>query len=319
MKTKPLISVIIITYNQEQYIRQALDSILTQETDYPFEVIVGEDYGTDDTRAICEEYAENYSNVCIAPQDHNLGVTGNWVNCILHSKGKYFIDCAGDDYWSNPKKIQLQADFMENNPQCVVCVTDYDMLYEKTGKIVHNICETTGVRPAEGRIQKELLSGKGNVSGGSLCIRREAFDNYVPAQDFVRLAFPREDWPALLILTAYGDLRYIPESTTTYRVGQESITRTSDYDKIIQRAQQDKVMTEYLYTLFPEWGPFEDGPYFDNIGYHNALLAAYRNKDYESARVFAKKDMFPSWATRMACTKLTFELFRWIQIKRRKI
>ena len=319
MNSKPLISVIVITYNQEQYIRQALDSIMAQETDYPFEVIIGEDYGPDGTRAICEEYVKKYSNVRLAPQNHNLGVTANWVNCILHSKGKYFIDCAGDDYWSNPKKIQIQADFMEQHPECVVCVTDYDTLYEKDGKILHNTCESTGVRPVEGRIQKELLSGKDHVGGGSLCIRRDTFDKYIPVEDFMRLAFPREDWPALLILTAHGDLRYIPVSTMTYRVGQESITRTSSYEKIFKCAQDDKVMTEYLYTLFPEWGPFEDGPYFDNIGFHNALHAAYRNNDYDAAHEFAKKDIYPSWATRFARTKLTFKLFRWIQIKRRRL
>lgn len=319
MEIKPLISVIIVTYNQETYIRQALDSIMAQQTDYPFEVIIGEDFGTDGTRVICEEYAQKFSNVRLAPQDHNLGITANWVNCILHSKGKYFIDCAGDDYWSNPDKIQLQADFMEQHPECVVSVTDYDTLYEKSGKILYNTCETTGIRPAEGRIQKELLSGKDHVGGGSLCIRREAFDKYIPVRDFMRLAFPREDWPSLLILTAHGDLCYLPISTFTYRIGQESITRTSDYEKIIKRAQQDKEMTEYLYTLFPEWGPFQDGPYFDYIGYHNALHAAYRNNDYKSAHEFAKKDKTNCWAKRMASNYITFKLFRWIQSKRRRL
>ena len=208
---------------------------------------------------------------------------------------------------------------MEQHPECVVCVTDYDTLYERDGKILHNTCESTGVRPVEGRIQKELLSGKDHVGGGSLCIRRDTFDKYIPVDDFMRLAFPREDWPALLILTAHGDLRYIPVSTMTYRVGQESITRTSSYEKIFKCAQDDKVMTEYLYTLFPEWGPFKDGPYYDNIGFHNALHAAYRNNDYESAHEFAKKDIYPSWATRCARTKLTFKLFRWIQTKRRRL
>jgi glycosyltransferase involved in cell wall biosynthesis len=319
MNEKPLISVILITYNQEQYIRQALDGIMAQETDYPFEVIIGEDYGTDNTRAICQEYVSKFPMIRFAPQDRNLGVTGNWINCINHSKGKYFIDCAGDDYWSNPKKIQIQADFMESNPDCVVCITDYDTLYVKSGKIVRNTYTSSGTRPMEGRIQKEILSGSANICSGSFCIRKETFDRFIPTQDFVRLAFPREDWPALIILTAHGDLRYIPVSTITYRVGQESITRTSDYEEIINRAQQDKVMTEYLFTLFPEWGPFKDGLYFDHIGYHNAMLAAYRNNDYAAAHKFAKKDKYPSWATYMAYTKLTYKIFHWIQIKRHRL
>lgn len=319
MEKKPLISVVVVTYNQEKYIRQALDSILAQETEYPFEVIIGEDFGLDGTRAICEEYVAKYANVRLAPQDHNLGVTANWINCIRHTKGKYFIDCAGDDYWHNPHKIQIQADFMETNPDCAICISEYDTLYEVSGNIEHNSYAYRGIRPVEGYIQKELLSGKDNVFGASLCVRKSLFDKYVPVQDFIRLGFPREDWPTLLILTAYGELRYIPQSLMTYRVGQESITRTSNYERIIARAQKDKLMTEYLYTLFPEWGPFEDGEYFDNIGYHNALYAAYRNDDYKAAHKYAKLDKHPTKATYMAYTWLTFKLFRLFQSMRNKI
>ena len=109
---------------------------------------------------------------------------------------------------------------------------------------------------------------------------------------------------------AHGEIRYLPVSTATYRVGQESITRTSNYDKIIARAQKDKEMTEFLYSLFPEWGPFVDGPWFDNIGYHNALMAAYRNNDYKAAHKYAKKDHYPTKATYMARTWVTFKMFR---------
>ena len=77
MNSKPLISVIVITYNQEQYIRQALDSIMAQETDYPFEVIIGEDYGPDGTRAICEEYAQKYG--MLTHGDYNGQTSWQWT------------------------------------------------------------------------------------------------------------------------------------------------------------------------------------------------------------------------------------------------
>lgn len=78
-------------------------------------------------------------------------------------------------------------------------------------------------------------------------------------------------------------------------------------------------MTEYMYTLFPDWGPFEDGPYFDNVGYHNALYAAYRNNDYAAANVYAHMDKFPNNAKYMAYTWLTFQLFRTIQKQRNRL
>ena len=306
-----MVTVCVVTYNQEKWIRQTLDSILAQETEYPFEVIIGEDHGTDGTRAICQEYANRYENVTLLPSKENLGVTANWIQCIKAGHGKYLMVCAGDDFWHNPNKIQLQVDFMEAHPDCVYCHTDYDVLNIGSGEITHYFNSTNKIHPLEGRIQKEILNGTANIDTVTACIRRSTFEQYVPADEFARRRFPREDWPTQLVIAAHGDILYIPESTVTYRVGQESITRTSNYERIIKRAQQDKEMTEYLYSLFPEWGPFEDGPYFDNIGYHEAMLAAYRNNDYRAAKKYAKLDKCPNRAASMARTWITFQICRW--------
>ena len=314
-----MVTVCVVTYNQERWIRQTLDSILAQHTDYPFEVIIGEDHGSDGTRAICEEYADRYENVTLLPETENLGVTANWIRCVQAGTGKYIMTCAGDDWWHNPYKLKMQVDFMEAHPECVVCHTDIDELHEKEGSVIKNVKLSQGIVPPEGKIQKEILAGRERISAVTMCIRRETFGKYVPADEFARRRFPREDWPTLLILAAHGEIRYLPHSTATYRVGQESITRTSNYEKIISRAQKDKEMTEYLYSLFPEWGPFVDGPFFDHIGYHNALYAAYRNNDYRAARKYAKLDKYPTKATYMAYTWLTFKVFRALQRYRNRL
>lgn len=313
------VSVRVLTYNQENWIRQTLDSILAQRTTYSFEIVIGEDCGTDGTRKICEEYAAKYENVFLVPQDHNLGLIGNWAKVNHYVSGKYIMGCAGDDYWHNPNKMQLQVDFMEAHPECVLCHTDIDELNQNTGAVLRNVKQTNGIVCPEGRIQQDILSGKEHISAVTMCVRREVFEKYVPYDEFARRRFPREDWPTLLILAAHGEIRYLPVSTATYRVGQESITRTSDYEKIVARAQKDKEMTEYLYMLFPEWGAFEDGPYFDNIGYHNALYAAYRNNDYAAARKYAKLDKYPTKATFLARTWVTFKVFRFLQRKRNRM
>ena len=308
-----MVTVCVVTYNQEQWIRQTVDSILAQETEYPLEVIIGEDHGTDGTRAICQEYANKNENFTLLPLTDNLGVTANWIRCVQAGKGKYIMTCAGDDWWHNPKKIQMQVDFMEAHPECVVCHTDIDEYNDNTEHTIHSIKKTQGIAPPEGKIQREILAGKEYISAVTMCIRRETFEKYVPAEEFARRRFPREDWPTLLVLAVHGEIRYIPESTATYRVGQESITRTANYDKIITRAQKDKEMTEFLYSLFPEWGDFKDGSYFDNIGYHHAMMAAYRNNDYKAAHKYAKKDQYPTKATWMARTWVTFKVYRWLK------
>lgn len=314
-----MVTVCIVTYNQEKWIRQTLDSVLAQQTEYPYEVIIGEDHGTDATRAICQEYADKYENITLLPSTTNLGVTANWIQCIHAGTGKYIMTCAGDDWWHNPNKIQLQVEFMETHPACVVCHTDIDEYNETTGVIKKSLKQSKGVVPPEGKIQRTILSGRDYISAVTMCIRRSIFEKFVPADEFARRRFPREDWPTLLVLAAHGEIRYLPVSTATYRVGQESITRTSDYEKVIRRAQKDKEMTEYIYSLFPDWGPFEDGPYFDNIGYHHALYAAYRNNDYAAAKVYAKLDKYPTKATYMAYTWLTFKVFRALQRYRNRL
>lgn len=313
-KNEIIATVVVCTYNQEKWIRQTLDSILAQETGYPYEVIIGEDHGTDGTRAICLEYADKYENVTLLPLTENLGVTANWIRCVQAGTGKYIMGCAGDDYWHNPKKIQLQVEFMEAHPECVLCHTDLDEYNDEKGTTKRRIKQTRGIIPKEGKIQDALLSTGVDISAVTTCIRRSAFEKHVPADEFARRRFPREDWPTQIVLAAHGDILYIPESTATYRVGQESITRTSNYEKIITRAQKDREMTEYLYSLFPNLGPFKDGSYFDNVGYHNAMLAAYRNNDYKAARKYAKIDKRPTKATFMACTWLTFKIYRWLKI-----
>ena len=310
------VTVCVVTYNQEKWIRQTLDSILTQQTEYSFEVIIGEDHGEDGTRVICQEYADKFENVTLLPSTENLGVTANWIQCVQAGTGKYIMTCGGDDWWHNPQKIQIQVDFMETHPECVVCHTDINELQEKDGSILKNAKQSRGIVPPEGEIQKDILAGRESIAAVTMCVRRETFEHYVPADEFALRRFPREDWPTLLVLAAHGEIRYLPISTATYRVGQESITRTSNYDKIIARAQKDKEMTEYLYSLFPEWGPFEEESYFDNIGYHNALLAAYRNNDYMTAKKYAQLDKYPSKATSMAKLWLTFKIYRMLLMRK---
>lgn len=309
-KTDYIVSVLIVTYNQEQWIAQTIESILAQQTTYPFEVIIGNDCSTDGTQDICESYAAKYDNVRVLTYAKNKGIVGNWVECIKVASGKYIMNCAGDDYWHNPNKIQLQVDFMEKHPNCVISHTDYDRLLVKTNKIVPSYNQTKGIIPPTGSIQKDVLSGKERMTAVTICYRAEELKKYCPLDTYVSMCFPREDWPTTLIMAAYGDVEYIPVSTSTYRVGQVSITNTIDYNKIRRRYQLDKQMTEYLYSLFPNFGPFNDGIWYDTYVYHSLLVAAYENNDYKSANEFAKKDLTKGLLKKMANNRISFCLYR---------
>lgn len=115
---RPFVSVCVVTYNQEKYIRQCLQSIVDQETDFDFEVIVGDDGSTDATREIVKEFAEAYPAI-VKPvfQPRNIGPTQNYLSVHNKARGQYVAHVDGDDYCL-PGKLQRLATFLEQNPEC---------------------------------------------------------------------------------------------------------------------------------------------------------------------------------------------------------
>lgn len=132
-KSNILVSIVCITYNHEPYLRQALEGFLMQETDFPVEIILAEDCSTDGTRSICEEYAEKYPDtINYIWSGNNVGAVENEARAIRAAKGKYIALCEGDDYWTDPLKLQKQVDFMEAHPGYSVTFHRYKIHYEDT-------------------------------------------------------------------------------------------------------------------------------------------------------------------------------------------
>lgn len=123
---KIIVSICCITYNHVSYIKQCLDGFLMQKTDFPVEIIINDDASNDGTTEIIREYVQKYPDL-IHPvyQEKNLysqGVRGMLQKFVFPKvKGKYIALCEGDDYWTNPYKLQQQVDFMEANPDCSLC------------------------------------------------------------------------------------------------------------------------------------------------------------------------------------------------------
>lgn len=115
------VSVCVVTYNQEKYIAECLDSLVSQETDFKFEIVVGEDCSTDGTRAIVQQYVDKYPDI-VKPIFHknNVGAVENIKQVYLAAKGKYIAHLDGDDM-ALPTKLQKQFDIMEKNPQAIIC------------------------------------------------------------------------------------------------------------------------------------------------------------------------------------------------------
>ncbi|MEI8198961.1 MAG: glycosyltransferase family 2 protein [Eubacteriales bacterium] len=110
------VSVALVVYNHEKYVIQAIESILMQDVDFSYEIIVGDDKSTDRSREILLGYKEKYpERITLLFQDENVGGTKNIYDLFMKSKGKYIAVLEGDDYWLDRKKLQKQVDFLENN------------------------------------------------------------------------------------------------------------------------------------------------------------------------------------------------------------
>lgn len=126
-----LVSVVMITYNHSLYIKQAIDSILSQVTDFEFELIISNDKSTDDTDLVIRETLAQNPNAHKAKyinHETNLGMMPNFVSALSNATGKYIGLCEGDDYWCDDNKLQIQADFLENNPDFSICFSNVGLL-----------------------------------------------------------------------------------------------------------------------------------------------------------------------------------------------
>ena len=113
---KPKVSVCMIAYQHAAYIRQAIESILSQDVDFPIELVIGDDCSRDDTAAICEEFARRDSRVRLLSSDRNLGGMPNFTRTLLACVGVYIAVCEGDDYWTDPQKLRKQVQFLDAHP-----------------------------------------------------------------------------------------------------------------------------------------------------------------------------------------------------------
>jgi glycosyltransferase involved in cell wall biosynthesis len=138
-ETQPLVSVCVITYQHAAFIRQCLDSILAQETSFPFEIVIGEDESSDGTREICIEYAHRHPDRIrlylrsralsnIESHGRTARLNGTWTRRA--ARGKYVALCEGDDYWTAVDKLEKQAQFLERHPECSMCFHNALLVFE---------------------------------------------------------------------------------------------------------------------------------------------------------------------------------------------
>lgn len=318
-----LVSVIVTAYNQANTIKQTLDSIFSQKCEFPFEIIIGDDCSTDGTQFICTEYNNRYPEIVqLLYHAENVGVAANFALCIQKAKGKYITLCAADDFWHNPAKLQLQVDYLESHPDYGLIYTDYDKLNIHTGKTIRDYLKTS---------KKKIYVGsglittffKGQVPTLTLTVmfRKDLFDKYVPADDYIKYRFPLEDWPTWLILSKYTKIGYLPISTGTYRYGHESISNPIQYEVVKYRFNKEHMMYKYLCDMFSEDLSYDENSYLSYVS-QILLNLAYKKFDFPAAKKYANE--IENYGSRnlkvmVAHNKFTFQIFALLKLFKTRI
>lgn len=228
MRYKPIVSIHCLVYNHEPYLRQCLDGFVMQKTDFAFEAIVHDDCSTDGSAAIIREYAEKYPEIIKSiyeteNQFSKIGFPGINSIMIAHSKGKYIALCEGDDYWTDPNKLQKQVDYMELHPECGLIYTQIQQYNEKE--------DMFHIGWSEGAIFDEMLIWN-RVCTLSTCFRRYLYDKYQKEICPSKYNWLMGDYPLWLYLFAESKVQFLKDITGVYRLHyNNSLSHINDFNK----------------------------------------------------------------------------------------
>ena len=225
-----MISVVVVTYNQEKTIARTLDSILCQRCHLPIEIVIGEDASTDNTRAICEDYAKRYPQIRLFSNPQNKGVADNYIDCLLACKGKYIADCAGDDFWVDPEKLEKEVTVMEQHPQVTMVITNWRFYNEPTQQTEPGHQKTLAPITSGHQLLEAFITQTG-MSVFHLCsslYRADIFRSCYQQDPHFFRSYVTEDLQIACAMAQHGDIAYLPDVTLHYSIGNESVSAQKD-------------------------------------------------------------------------------------------
>ena len=201
-----MIAVCIATYNHEAFIAQAIESVLAQVCDEPLRIYIGDDASTDGTQAVCERYAAQDERIVYVRREKNLGLVANTIDLYrrIMADGCTFIAMLdGDDYWTDPKKLQMQV--------------DYPRAYEDTG-LVHTAAQDQGTEPVpEGDLSERYDLAGARQTNCTVLFRTDLLLQ-TDLEELQAQAFPVLDYPLYGLFAQHTRFGYMPVCTAVWRV-----------------------------------------------------------------------------------------------------
>lgn len=277
MKT---IGVCLVTYNEEKYIAQAIESVLAQKCEAKVHLYIGEDCSKDKTREICRQYYEKIGEkITLVCNENNLGLVGNTVQLlemIVNDGCEYVAMLDGDDYWCDEQKLQKQYEFLESHE-------DYGFVHTNQ-KILLNDTALTA-EPRTKVLNGDIFKWAGKdctAVANCTAFYRTSLISHCDLKEFCKRGFTSMDYVMYVILMRYTKFQFLDDFTAVWRRGHTSVSGGGDLDKQIRYVENGIKQFTYIGELFPDDYPFsqEDANRFKQ---RSILKLAYRFGNYEHA------------------------------------
>lgn len=285
---EPLVSICCITYNHENYIRDAIEGFLMQKTSFPIEIIIHDDASTDNTAQIIKEYEDKYPDLfCNIFQNENQWSKGGgsiYARFVYpQARGKYIALCEGDDYWTDPLKLQKQVDFLEENPDYGLVHTNFVINNTKTG-----IKQISNGYFLNGQTIEDYLVGKFHIATLTTCFRKDLLDKI--DSSYLKQNFSMGDHPMWIEFMRFSKIKYLSDTTATYNIIINSASRPVDKEKKI--LFQKNIWEVRLY-------------FADKYGYKNLLNVITKNILFYESMLLLTQRRFAKSIELLITSKIT--------------
>jgi glycosyltransferase involved in cell wall biosynthesis len=222
------LSVLVVCYNQEKFIVQAINSILQQQTNFEFDLVIADDFSTDDTVTVVHSLMKSSSlDYRVLPSERNLGLSLNYQRGFKACKGEYIAVLEGDDYWLSTKHLQMHADQLDKDPDYVLSINRKIVKNDITG---YETEEKWPYKTDKLDINTEMMIMNNHIGNFSCCVfRKSALMNIDPSM----YAGGCADWMHGIVLSEMGKITKINYASTLYRVHQKGLwSRKSIVDQV---------------------------------------------------------------------------------------
>ena len=256
-----VLSVCMLAYNHERWISKSIEGVLMQKTNFKYELIIGEDCSNDGTRDIILSYSKMYpALIRVFFNKNNLGLAQNFSQALTLCKGKYIAICEGDDFWTDPCKLQRQVDFLEGNRNCIIASHNAIRYYEESGQENRTFKYDHSFQFDQKRFLEEWLTQP------VTCVFRNIFSDYT--------YFNRDldifcDVTLFYELLKHGFGYFMPEAMATFRIHKNALSSglsrlqwlfnhivMYDYlfkyncrDTLLQKMSRNYCLSIYIYNL----------------------------------------------------------------------